>query len=62
MTDVRVTLPDFSGPRGFPLVLAVVFAETGLLVGFLLPADSILLLIEASPAEPQEPPQMPVAA
>lgn len=38
------TIIDGAGPWAFAVVLFIVFAETGLLVGFLLPGDTLLII------------------
>ena len=38
--DLRTLIQTF----GYPLVWSIVFAESGLLVGFLLPGDSLLFV------------------
>lgn len=47
MTAILAPLLYSLGPLGLVLVMAVVFAETGLLAGFFLPGDSILFLAGA---------------
>lgn len=47
MTALLAPLLYSLGPLGLLLVVAVVFAETGLLAGFFLPGDSILFLAGA---------------
>ncbi|MBJ7531094.1 MAG: cytochrome O ubiquinol oxidase, partial [Nocardioides sp.] len=42
MTAIFVPLLATLGPAALLLLCAVVFAETGLLVGFFLPGDSLL--------------------
>ena len=42
---LRLLMPLFSSWAGYAILFAIVFAETGLLVGFFLPGDSLLFLI-----------------
>lgn len=42
MVDVSSTLSGLGGPACLALVMAIVFAESGLLAGFFLPGDSLL--------------------
>lgn len=42
MIDTTTALAGLSGPLAMAVVMAVVFAETGLLAGFFLPGDSLL--------------------
>lgn len=42
MFDVSAELSSLGGPVSLILIMAVVFAETGLLIGFFLPGDSLL--------------------
>ncbi|MCW2748512.1 MAG: hypothetical protein JWP10_1654 [Nocardioidaceae bacterium] len=47
MIDALKPLLDSLGPAALFLVMGVVFAETGLLIGFFLPGDSLLFLAGA---------------
>src|ERR1041385_7977263 len=42
---VRMLAPFFSSWIGYAVLFGIVFAETGLLVGFFLPGDSLLFLV-----------------
>ena len=42
---IQLLTTVFSGWMGYALLIAVVFAETGLLVGFFLPGDSLLFTV-----------------
>ncbi|HTM49918.1 MAG TPA: VTT domain-containing protein [Bryobacteraceae bacterium] len=42
---IHLLAPLFSSWIGYALLFAIVFAETGLLVGFFLPGDSLLFLV-----------------
>src|SRR5882672_9133498 len=42
---IQLLSPMFTSWLGYALLFAIVFAETGLLVGFFLPGDSLLFLV-----------------
>src|SRR5258708_6008881 len=42
---ILLLTPLFTSWVGYALLFAIVFAETGLLVGFFLPGDSLLFLV-----------------
>src|SRR5438445_5518100 len=42
---IQLLSPLFSSWVGYALLFAIVFSETGLLVGFFLPGDSLLFLV-----------------
>src|SRR3989442_11024373 len=44
---LALLVPFFTSWVGYALLFAIVFAETGLLVGFFLPGDSLLFLVGA---------------
>src|SRR3954454_20778462 len=44
---IHLLAPFFSSWIGYAVLFAIVFAETGLLVGFFLPGDSLLFLVGA---------------
>jgi membrane-associated protein len=44
---IQLLSPMFSSWQGYAVLFAIVFSETGLLVGFFLPGDSLMFLIGA---------------
>ena len=44
---IQLLVPLFTSWLGYAVLFAIVFAETGLLVGFFLPGDSLLFLVGA---------------
>src|SRR5713101_6751142 len=44
---IQLLTPMFTSWMGYVVLFAIVFSETGLLVGFFLPGDSLLFLLGA---------------
>jgi membrane-associated protein len=52
---IQLLSPMFTSWLGYALLFAIVFSETGLLVGFFLPGDSLMFLIGAVAGPGPEP-------